>query len=192
LIKDFTSDENMAAKNAYEAKVAEFGVCVRSYHGDNGQFSETLWLSDVAEKNQQVTFCGVGSHHQNGIAEKRIRDLTEYAWTLLVSANQTWPETVKLALWPFALKEAEHVFNELQIDKDGLTPIQWSAHCWQKVELKHEHPLFCPVFALDASLQGESRLPCWDPCSQAGVYLGHSKHHASNVALVLNLETGRG
>ena len=190
LIKDFTGEENMDAKNAYESKAAEFGVRVKSYHGDNGRFSETLWLSDVAEKNQQVTFCGVGSHHQNGIAEKRIRDLTEYARTLLVSANQTWPEAVKLALWPFALKEAERVFNELRIDDDGLTPIQRFARCRQKVELKHEHPLFCPVFALDASLQGESKLPRWDPRSRAGVYLGRSKHHASNVALVLHLETG--
>ena len=80
-------------------------------------------MSDIAEKNQNVTFCGVGSHHQHGISEKKIGDLTEYARTLLVAANQTWPEAVKLALWPFALKEAEQVFNELQVNEDGLTPM---------------------------------------------------------------------
>lgn len=190
LLKDFTGEENLEAKNAYETKAAEYGVRVRNYHGDNGRFSETLWLSDAAEKNQNVSFCGVGSHHQNGIAEKKIRDLTEYARTLLVSANQTWPEAIKLALWPFALKEAERVFNELRLDESGLTPIERFARTRKKVELKHEHPLFCPVFALDATLQGGNSLPRWDPRSRAGVYLGRSKHHASDVALVLNLETG--
>jgi hypothetical protein len=190
LIKDFTGEENLEAKNAYETKAAEFGIRIRNYHGDNGRFSEALWLSDVAEKNQKVTFCGVGSHHQNGIAEKKIRDLTEYARTLLVAANQTWPEAVKLALWPFALKEAERVFNELRVDEQGLTPIQRFARCRTKLDLKQEHPLFCPTYALDASLQGDGKLPRWDPRSRAGVYLGRSKHHASNVALILNLETG--
>ena len=58
-------------------------------------------------------------------------------------------------------------------------------------ELRNEHPLFCPVFTLDKSLQsGTGMLPKWNPRSNAGVYLGHSPDHASNVALVLNLATG--
>ena len=56
-----------------------------------------------------MSFYEVGSHFQNGIAEKRIRDLTVYARTLLVHGNQIWPEVVKLVLWPYALKEAERV-----------------------------------------------------------------------------------
>ena len=58
-------------------------------------------------------------------------------------------------------------------------------------ELRNEHPLFCPVFVLDRRLQnGLTIMPKWDPRSNAGVYLGHSQQHASNVALVLNLATG--
>ena len=33
-------------------------------------------------------------------------------------------------------------------------------------------------------------IPKWNPRSDAGIYLGHSPEHASNVALVLNLTTG--
>eukprot|EP00957_Ditylum_brightwellii_P192358 14643395-Ditylum_brightwellii.AAC.1 len=32
--------------------------------------------------------------------------------------------------------------------------------------------------------------PKWDPRSRVLVYLGHSPHHAGNVAQVLNLQTG--
>ena len=79
MIKDFSGEENIEAKNCYESRLAEHGAHVRSYHGDNGRFSEALWITEASEKNQMMTFCGVGSHFQNGIAEKRIRDLTEYA-----------------------------------------------------------------------------------------------------------------
>ena len=190
LIKDFTAEAAMEAKNAYEVKAAEFGVRIRSYHGDNGRFAELRWVTDSEEKGQKLSFCGVGSHHQNGIAEKRIRDLTEYSRTLLIHGNQVWPEAVKLALWPYALKEAERIFNELRVEKDGLTPLQRFTKTKVSLDLKQEHPLFCPVFALDSNLQGGGKLPRWEPRSRAGVYLGRSKHHASNVALVLNLETG--
>jgi hypothetical protein len=57
-------------------------------------------------------------------------------------------------------------------------------------ELKNEHPLFCPVFALDRKLQGGiGGIPKWNQRSSAGVYLGHSPNHVSNVALVLSLTT---
>ena len=175
LMKDFTAEATLEAKHAYEAKAAEHGVTIRSYHGNNGRFAEVAWVTDSAEKGQKLTFCGVGSHFQNGIAEKRIRDLTEFARTLLIHANQIWPEAVKLALWPYALKEAERVFNELRVGKDGLTSIQRFTKVKMNFDLRNEHPLFCPVYALDGALQGGSKLPRWSPRSRAGVYLGRSK-----------------
>ncbi len=39
-------------------------------------------------------------------------------------------------------------------------------------------------------MQGDGKVPHWEPRSQVGVYLGHSLHHAQSVALVLNLTTG--
>ena len=45
-----------------------------------------MFLQDIKENAQQITFCGVGVHHQNGIAEKKIRDLVENARTQLIHA----------------------------------------------------------------------------------------------------------
>ena len=56
---------------------------------------------------------------------------------------------------------------------------------------KEEHTLFCPVYCLDAKLQGGvAGIPKWEPRSRLGIFVGHSPDHASDVALVLNPRTG--
>ena len=50
---------------------ASSAVRVRRYHADNGRFCDLAFKQDVQDYDQQITFCGVGSHHQNGIAEKK-------------------------------------------------------------------------------------------------------------------------
>ena len=45
-----------------------------------------MFLQDVKDNAQQIKFCGVGVYHQNGIAEKKIRDLVENARTQLIHA----------------------------------------------------------------------------------------------------------
>ena len=45
-----------------------------------------LFVDDVRAGHQTITFCGVGAHHQNGVAEQRIRDITKNARTSLLHA----------------------------------------------------------------------------------------------------------
>ncbi len=65
---------------------------------------------DCIARNQVITFCGVGGHHQNRIAERKIKELTLGACTLL-HAEQMLPEYISTIIWPFALKCAEDRFN---------------------------------------------------------------------------------
>lgn len=86
-----------------------------------------------------------------------------------------WPEVVTAALWPFTYKTACHTQNCFKLDEKGVIPDEKLAGVIMKQEVKHEHPLFCPVFALHSSLQScVAEIPEWDLRSQAGVYLGHS------------------
>ena len=171
--------------------MATYGHNVKAYHADNGRFSEKAYVDDVKHKSQRITFCGVGSHHQNGIAERRIKTLSEDARTALTHGQHLWPEAINKSLWPFAIKAACRARNKFHLNKDGASPEELVAGYKVRQELKNEHPLFCPVFVLDRKLQGPfGGLPKWNPRSNAGVYLGHSPDHASNVALVLNLSTG--
>ena len=191
LMKDLSGESTLEAKNAYERRAESHGVKILNYHADNGRFAENMFIADTEDKRQGITFCGVGAHHQNGIAEKFIRDSQESARTSLVHANQLWPEAVKLSLWPFALKAYERSRNLYNLDENGLSPIEKFSRLQNFPEVKHEHPLFCPVFVLDSNLQGDIKgVPKWEPRSRAGVYLGQSPTHAGSVAMVLNLKTG--
>jgi hypothetical protein len=67
-------------------------VIVKHYHADNGRFAENLFMSAVAESGQTISFCGVSAHFQNGIAEKRIRDLSEQARKQLLSKDSVEPK----------------------------------------------------------------------------------------------------
>jgi hypothetical protein len=56
--------------------------------------------------------------------------------------------------------------------------------------LKRTRVFGCPVYALHPTLQDAKKLPNWQRKSWKGVFLGFSPNHSTNVALVLNPETG--
>ena len=191
LMKDATAESTLEAKNAYEHLLHTFGHKVLAYHADNGRFAETVFMGDVKDKAQNITFCGVGSHHQNGIAERKIRTLGEDARTMLAHGEHLWPGVVTKSLWPFAYKAACRIRNKFKLDDNLMSPEEKLTGVRANLHVRDEHPLFCPVFVLDKKLQGSlGGIPKWNPRANAGVYLGHSPDHASNVALVLNLATG--
>jgi hypothetical protein len=94
LMRDMTREATLEAKQAYKRRVESYGVKVCNYDADNGRFAENMFMQDVEDKNQNITFCGIGAHHQNGKAEKLIREITEDACTSLSHAHQLWPEAV--------------------------------------------------------------------------------------------------
>ena len=61
---------------------------IQHYHADNGRFADNKFREAVAQKGQSLTFCGVNAHFQNGVAERRIRELQDHARTMLIHANR--------------------------------------------------------------------------------------------------------
>jgi hypothetical protein len=112
------AEETVNAKKAFEAYAALQGVSIRHYHADNGRFAETKWLEavDAHRPQQTISFCGVGAHHQNGIAEKKIRDLQENARTMMLHASLRWRRAHTVSLWPYALRMAVDVMNSTPWD----------------------------------------------------------------------------
>ena len=53
--------------------MAQAGRTVKHYHADNGRFDENGFIDAVNGKDQKITFCGVGAHHQIGIIENKIK-----------------------------------------------------------------------------------------------------------------------
>ncbi len=94
-------------------------------------------------------------------------------------------------LWPFALKAAEEIHNTLNFDDEDRSPLSKFSMVDSPIRPRNYHTWGCPVYVLDARLQGSNGgPPKWEPRSHLGIYLGHSPYHAGSVALVLNPGTG--
>ena len=71
-MRDLSLTKTLLATSAMEKVMAQAGRTVKHYHADNGRFADNRFIDDVNGKDQKITFCGVGAHHQNGIIEKKI------------------------------------------------------------------------------------------------------------------------
>ena len=71
-VVNFTAGEAIRAKKMYERELSSMGVTVLNYHTDNGVFTAAEFQDELAKNEQNVTFSGVGAHHQNAVAEREI------------------------------------------------------------------------------------------------------------------------
>ncbi len=119
-----------------------------------------LWRKSTA-KNQKITFCGVGAHHQNKIIGNKNKMFTCSACMLLLQRMHMWPQMVDTMFWPFAFKVAAEQHNCLSLNKGGQTPISILQHVPSKtVSVKSFHTLCCPVYVLDSCTE---RRQSWSP-----------------------------
>jgi hypothetical protein len=149
---------------------------VQNYHADNGIFRAHKWVNACHSSGQGLTFAGVNAHHQNGIAERRIRELQELARTMLIHANKHWPQCATANLWPYTIWMANNVLNETPSlrDKSRRSPLQIFADTMVKPNSKHWKPFGCPVYVLDSSLQAGNIHHKWKQRSRVGIYIGRS------------------
>lgn len=186
----FSSSETIRAKQNFEQSALGHGVLVEDYLTDNGIFSKTQFVEHIRQHNQQIHYCGVNAHHKNAVAERAIRTVSELACALLLHASIHWPGGIEGTLWPMAVDHAVHLYNTLP-NQHGICPLDlFSGTTVPRHKLRDLHVWGCPVYVLDPVLQQGKKLPRWQPHSRRGVFLGYSRHHSSDVPLVLNLQTG--
>ena len=193
LQKTCSAEETIEAKRAFERYAEHRGVIVRAYHADNGIFKAKKWVEECQLRKQDLTFAGVNAHHQNGIAERRIRELQETTRAMLIHATKRWPKVVTIHLWPYAIWMANQAFNAtpLHAHPQKQSPNKIFDNSTVDINPKHWKPFGCPTYVLKSELQGTTGIhPKWDARSRAGIYLGQSPIHNRNVALVLNIHTG--
>jgi Reverse transcriptase (RNA-dependent DNA polymerase) len=188
--KSLSAEETVEAKRRFEIYANSYGVKIRHYHADNGRFAENLFIQEVAKERQSISFCGVNAHWQNGIAERRIRELQDQARTNLVYASHRWPNAVSVHLWPYAVRHVNEVFNSTPHSADQLPPVSRFTGSAEHPKTKHFHHFGCPVYVTDNAMQQGRKGSKWMSRARLGLYLGVSPIHSSSVALVLNLRTG--
>ena len=161
--KGTSGEETLEAKAAFEACAKARGTNVQACHADNGTFKAKAWVQHCYKSGQNLTFSGVGVHHQNGMAERRIRLLQELTRTMLMHANKRWPRVITTNLWPCAMRMANDVLNEtpsLQ-DKQRRTAQQMFLSTWAHTNPKHWKPFGCPAHVLDGKLQDGKMFHKW-------------------------------
>jgi len=70
-----------------------------------------------------ISYCGLNEHHQNGKAERCVRDLQDHAMVLVMQAIHKWPEVITPNLLQYAVRLASVVQNHSPCTKNGLIPI---------------------------------------------------------------------
>ena len=73
-------------------------IALSSTIADNGAFAHKGFLDEVNRKDQRITFCAVGAHHQNGIIENKNKMLTLAARTLFLHGIRMWPQMIDSVL----------------------------------------------------------------------------------------------
>ena len=184
--------ETLQGKALFEQRCAAAGIKVEHYHADNGVFASNEWKYACEHLHQGYSYSGVNAHFQSGVAERRIRELQELAWTMLLHASSCWVGVVNSHLWPYAMRLACEAYNESPTTTLQRSPVEIFTKATVMPEPKHWRPFGCPVYVLDNALQHAGGIKHkWEERSRIGVYLGRSPFHARSVALVLNLRTGR-
>jgi hypothetical protein len=118
-MRDLTLEETLLAKSSFEWHASEGGVTIHSYCTDNGHFANSGFQQAIKDAKQTITFCAVGTHHQNGIVERHIKELTLITCALLLPAKSQWPDYVTRMMWPLALKEAAYCLNRFSLQSDS-------------------------------------------------------------------------
>lgn len=94
------------------------GVKIKAYHTDNLRFNDINYKGSCIKVGQKLTFCEVGAHHQNTIAESKIKSVL-WGRTSLLHAKGKLPKIIHTILWPCAIQAVVERHTILSLDKHG-------------------------------------------------------------------------
>jgi len=174
------ASETIQAKINFEREALSAGVLVTEYLSDNGIYTSAEFTRELHKTGQGLRRSGVGAHHQNGIAERAIRTVTERARTMMLHAATKWPEQAHMDLWPIAMSFLTYLWNHTPIQGVWMSPVE----LFSKTKLPNS-PLVnakvqgCPAYGLEPGLQSGIKIPKWNPRSRRGQFVGYSVGIAS-------------
>jgi hypothetical protein len=197
LQKTTNAEETVEAKEALELFASSHGVQILHDHADNGRFAENRFRKAVIERPQTLSFCGVNAHFQNGMAERRIRELQDHALTMLIHASKRWPSAIDPHLWPYALRKANEALNSTPNMKKKQIPIELFSMSKVSFNPKDCYQFGTPVYVLYNGMAAGKKLNKVVRADQSGSLLGkvlaackdrrprsvsHDKYHLSAIS----------
>ena len=140
------------------------GVKIKAFHADNGIFKSTQFRLELKNNDQNITFCGVGAHHQNGVSEMYIRTMVVKARTILLNTHARWSDMIDMELWTFAFRHVVTKWNNTpHKELNCRTPEEAFNRMSRVKKIKNHfanfHPFGIPVYILDHRLQDNRKIP---------------------------------
>ncbi len=136
-----------------EALARNKGFRIKSYHSDNGIFASPNFKHHCLLQHQKYNFGAVGAKHQNGIVERNIKTVAQWARANMFHLATLWPQYANAKYWPQAIDYAVWVFNRLPNTESGIAPNEiWSGVCSPSEELFRLHVFGCLRFTFSMLL----------------------------------------
>jgi hypothetical protein len=87
--------ELVKSKAKFEHFGARYNVHIQNIRADNGIYLAHLFKEACLKQQQDLTYCTVGVHWQNGVAECFIGTITHRARAILLHAMAKWPSVLR-------------------------------------------------------------------------------------------------
>jgi len=147
------ASEIMMSKQCFEDFARHFNMSIKSIRTDNGVYASTVFQKACTDNNQNLMFCGVGGHWQNGLAERHIGIITNTARTMLLHAMEKWPGIVTEEFWSFAVWHVCTFHNASLWSDTKLSPHKMFTREEAPWKLEHFRVFGSPVFVPATKLQ---------------------------------------
>jgi hypothetical protein len=78
---------------------------------NNEIFASAAWKEHLHGMQQTQRISGIGTHHQNAVAECAIQTMTTSARAMLLHIKVHWPDEYDTRLLPFSLQYKAWLYN---------------------------------------------------------------------------------
>ena len=121
--EDAMIKSTLESKVAFESFTKWYNICIKHIHSNNGVFATRVFKEHVDASDQNQSFCGVGTHWQNGIVECFIGVIMTRARTMLFHTMAMWPDvTATVEVGSFAFMHAVCLQNCTLRPKEMVLP----------------------------------------------------------------------